>query len=176
MTNQPERFAERGKYTGRLTGHPNPSFTRIKQKPDGNCLFRSVAYHTLDDAERHAEIRRRVCDHFQANRAEYENVIAALVPDSMTDFPNTSATRFDAYIRHMRTPCRDGDGGVRKWGGDPEIRAVEQLYQRRVEVYESINGDLTLTRTDVGDQPFPESEPIRLVYSGSNHYDALDKK
>lgn len=66
----------------------------------------------------------------------------------------------------------------REWGGDPEIRAMEEIYDRPFEIYEVVgNGESTEQRqihfNDLPEKELEGVEPIRLSYHGQNHYNSV---
>ena len=52
----------------------------VRMLGDGNCLFRAVAHQIFGNPERHAQVRRAVCDYMLDNREDFEMVLGALVP------------------------------------------------------------------------------------------------
>ncbi len=137
----------------------------VTMRGDGNCLFRAVAHQIWGDPERHPMVRSMVCDFMLANRGDFAEVLGALVPG-----PNG----FARYVSNMRRPCFQGQG---EWGGDPEIRVMEEIFDRPFELWDVERG---------GDGPanihlegsLPEEHcrqvsPIRVSYHGKNHYNSV---
>jgi hypothetical protein len=169
---QAERLSEFGSRTEqalRAREGLDARFARAMQKargltvapmePDGNCLFRAVAHQVYGDAERHDIVRSDCCDYLDKNRERFE--------------PLLEPGQFDAYVANKRQ--------LKVWGDDPEVRAMEELYDRPMEVF-LVAGDGTRTEPLKvhfdGDLP-PDlqgpCEPIRLSFHGDNHYNSVIK-
>ncbi|CAN0315479.1 unnamed protein product, partial [Hapterophycus canaliculatus] len=83
-------------------------------EPDGNCLFRSVSHQIYGDADRHYSVRRACVEHMSKHEARFGVFVAE---------------NFRDYLYRIRQP------GV--WGDDLEIRALEELFDRPIEIYSS---------------------------------------
>lgn len=122
---------------------------------DGNCLFRAAALQVYGDVGMHAEVRKACCDHMVRFRARFEQFIS-------------DDDGFDAYISKTRQD--------NKWGDEPEIRAMEELYDAPAEIY---NVDETLSTVpknlDFGGG-LAGLEPLRFSYHGENHYNCVVPK
>jgi len=126
----------------------------VEMEADGNCLFRAVCHQIYDDPERHPELRRQVAAHMEENRER---------------FSIFCTNDFSVYLERIRR------NGV--WGDDLEIRAMEELIDRSIEIYVAeskedgtveplkTNFDEELTGADV--------TPIKLSYHGSSHYNSV---
>ena len=126
---------------------------------DGNCLFRAVAHQIWGSQHRHAELRQMTLDYM-----EDRGIGRALV--------DNNDEKFRAYIAERRQD--------KVWGDDPEIRAMEEMLDLPIEVY---NAELE----DGGREPstihlsgsFPPSKTgdsckaIRLSYHGYQHYNSV---
>ncbi|CAA7060630.1 unnamed protein product [Microthlaspi erraticum] len=128
---------------------------------DGRCLFRSVAHgfclrsgkvapseHTqrkLAD-----ELRNRVADEFIKRREESEWFVEG---------------DFDTYVTQIREP--------QVWGGEPELFMASHVLQMPITVYmkdEKAGGLLSIAEYG---QEYGKEDPIRVLYHGFGHYDAL---
>lgn len=129
---------------------------------DGNCMFRAVAHQIWGDPERHGLLRQLCCDYMESKGIGRE-----LLVDDYDD------AKFKDYITERR---RD-----KVWGDDPEIRAMEEIIDLPIEVW---NTELE----DGGQEPstihlsgsFPPNKvagetcrPIRLSYHGNSHYNSV---
>ena len=123
-----------------------------KAAADGNCLFRSVS-HQLYGTEEHHDLIRSKC-------VEYMELMGSF-------FENFFFVEKETYFENMR---KDG-----VWGGEPEIQALLELYDRPVAiyVYDVVAKVKRITRgVEVGSRG--ESEGIvRLSYEGGNHYNSI---
>ena len=91
------------------------SFQTVKRiKKDGNCLFRAVAFHTLDDEDKH--------DHIHTLLVRFENLNKALFENRF--IPSGNATSFRDHLKRQLS-------GV--WGTQVELMATTTLFQ--VPVY-----------------------------------------
>ena len=67
------------------------------------------------------------------------------------------------YVNSMRT--------LRTWGGNLEITALSELYQRRVEVYaQEITPRITLSDSVNYNNELP---PFRLSFKNGNHFNSV---
>lgn len=127
-------------------------------EPDGNCLFRAVAHQVYGDPERHDIVRSDCCDYLEKNRNRFA--------------PLLGSDQFDQYVENKRQ--------LKVWGDDPEIRAMEELYDRPIEIYTAtglgsnteplklhFDGDLP------SDREMGPYIPIRLSFHGNNHYNSV---
>jgi len=124
-------------------------------EPDGNCLFRAVAHQVYGDVEQHDIVRADCMDYMEKHRDRFEILV--------------EAGKFEEYMEKMRQP--------KEWGDDAEIRAMEELYDRPMEIYVAAGmGTNTepLKMHFEGDLPSDKDMgkylPIRLVFTGNNHY------
>ena len=148
-----------------LLGMNAKNYSVWKMRGDGNCLFRSVAHQIWGDPERHAELRHAVCDHMLRHPGQFAEVLGALFPG-----PNG----FQRYCAAMRRPCYNGQG---EWGGDPEIRVMEEMIDRPFEIWDVEVGPGKPSTIHL-DGSFPKDiletvEPIRISYHGKNHYNSV---
>ena len=136
----------------------------VTMRGDGNCLFRAVAHQIWGDPELHAMVRAMTCDFMLANRGEFAEVLGALVPG-----PNG----FERYVSQMRRPCFQGNG---EWGGDPEIRVMEELFDRPFELWDVERGTSNGPANIHLEGSLPQNhrvDPIRVSYHGKNHYNSV---
>jgi len=131
----------------------NRDLTVIPVEPDGNCLFRAVAHQVYGKQDMHEMVRSDCCDYMEAHKERFAPLLE---------------NNFDKYLKHKRE--------LKVWGDDPELRAMEELYDRPLEVY-AARGDGTSTDPLVlhfkGDLPDEEISPIRLSFHGDNHYNSV---
>ena len=123
----------------------------VKSKGDGNCLFRSVAQEVYGDQLHHDKVRQEVADHIVKETGYYFDFI-------------DHKDGFNAYIAELRT---NGE-----WGGDIELQAASELYNKRVLVYSLDKDSRMCLRKSFHEQVPGTGEPLRLLFSGS-HYDAV---
>lgn len=128
---------------------------------DGRCLFRSVAHGAHLRAGKSAPseslqreladgLRARVADEFIKRREETEWFVEG---------------NFDTYVSQIRKP--------HVWGGEPELFMASHVLQMPITVYmydEKAGGLITIAEYG---QEYGTDNPIRVLYHGFGHYDAL---
>ncbi|KAM1515090.1 hypothetical protein TB2_013906 [Malus domestica] len=128
---------------------------------DGRCLFRSVAHGAHLRAGKSAPgeslqreladgLRARVADEFIKRREETEWFVEG---------------DFDTYVSQIRKP--------HVWGGEPELFMASHVLQMPITVYmydEKAGGLITIAEYG---QEYGRDNPIRVLYHGFGHYDAL---
>ncbi|CAN1794661.1 OVARIAN TUMOR DOMAIN-containing deubiquitinating enzyme 4 [Linum perenne] len=128
---------------------------------DGRCLFRSVAHGAClrtgkpspsetVEKELADELRDEVADEFIKRRKETEWFIE---------------DDFDAYVGQMRQP--------HVWGGEPELLMSSHVLKMPISVYMKDNSSGTLKVIAEYGQEYGKDIPIRVLYHGYGHYDAL---
>ena len=114
--------------------------------------------YCLRSASKHKKVRAECCDYLGKNKDRFEGFVSAF------------GVSFKAYVKGMKS---EGE-----WGGDPEIRVMEELYDRPFQIYEVVgDGDSTNPRqihfNDLPEKELEGVDPIRLSYHGSNHYNSV---
>lgn len=128
---------------------------------DGRCLFRSVAHGACLRSGKPApngslqreladDLRARVADEFVKRREETEWFIEG---------------DFDTYISQIRK--------AHVWGGEPELLMASHVLQMPITVFmhDKDSGGL-ITIAEYG-QEYGKENPIKVLYHGFGHYDAL---
>ncbi|KAM3690421.1 hypothetical protein ACJW31_09G120200 [Castanea mollissima] len=128
---------------------------------DGRCLFRSVAHGACLRSGKPApnesfqreladDLRAKVADEFIKRREETEWFVEG---------------DFDTYVSHIRKP--------HVWGGEPELFLASHVLQMPITVYmydEDAGGLISIAEYG---QEYGKENPIRVLYHGFGHYDAL---
>ncbi|XP_043691888.1 OVARIAN TUMOR DOMAIN-containing deubiquitinating enzyme 4-like isoform X2 [Telopea speciosissima] len=128
---------------------------------DGRCLFRSVAHGAClrsgkpspsESLQRELadELRARVADEFVNRREETEWFVEG---------------DFDTYVSQIRKPS--------VWGGEPELFMASHVLRMPINVYmydEDAGGLIAIAEYG---QEYGKEDPIRVLYHGFGHYDAL---
>lgn len=135
------------------------SLKRKKQAPDGNCLFRSISDQVYGDPRYHAIVRGYTVDYMQIQQNSFQPFVA----QSMRDFK--------VYLRLMR--C-NGTNYKAVWGGEPELQAMSELYQRHIIVFSARarTGEAYVHAEYGTGFKQSKSEPIRLNFYQYGHYDS----
>ncbi|KAF3967531.1 hypothetical protein ACB098_03G123900 [Castanea mollissima] len=142
-------------------GNHRPQFRIICIPGDGRCLFRSVVHGAClrsgkpspcesRQKELADELRAKVADEFIRRRAETEWFLEG---------------DFDTYVVQMRQP--------HMWGGEPELLMASHVLQTPITVsmWDKSSGNLKII-AEYG-QEYGKENPIRVLYHGYGHYDAL---
>ncbi|OIW20669.1 hypothetical protein TanjilG_19734 [Lupinus angustifolius] len=129
---------------------------------DGRCLFRSIAHGAClrsgkpppsESYQRELadDLRTRVADEFIKRREETEWFIEG---------------DFDTYISKIRKP--------HVWGGEPELFIASHVLKMPITVYmydQDAGGLISIAEYG---QEYGKENPIRVLYHGFGHYDALE--
>ncbi|XP_019187709.1 PREDICTED: OTU domain-containing protein At3g57810-like [Ipomoea nil] len=129
---------------------------------DGRCMFRSVVHGACLRSGKAApdeklqrqladELREKVADEFIKRREETEWFIEG---------------DFDKYVAQMRKP--------HVWGGEPELLMASHVLQMPITVYiydQKSRGLISIA--EYGQEEYGKDDPIKVLYNGSGHYDAL---
>ncbi|XP_061992533.1 OVARIAN TUMOR DOMAIN-containing deubiquitinating enzyme 4-like isoform X2 [Rosa rugosa] len=128
---------------------------------DGRCLFRSVVHgaclragkpspsdsHQKELAD---ELREKVADEFIKRRADTEWFLE---------------DDFERYVVQMRQP--------HIWGGEPELLMSSHVLQIPITVYMRDKNSRSLRIIAEYGKEYGKDNPIRVLYHGYGHYDAL---
>ena len=129
------------------------NFQICKVPDDGNCLFSSFAHQVYGDASLHEIIRKKCCDFLEIHSERFKVFVVTGV----------NCIDFSHYLHTMRK--------LRIWGGNLEITALSELYQRRVEIYaQETTPRITFSDSVDYDNDFP---PIRVSFKNGNHYNSV---
>lgn len=132
----------------------------LEVRPDGNCMFNSVLLQKSGSANEVglSDIRKQISQYMLKHQDDF-------LP--FTSNPTTGdMLNEDEYSKY----CNDIQT-TNAWGGHLELRAISQLYQQRIEVYQATSSTLVIGEEFKGD-------PIRLSYHRhqyglGEHYNAL---
>ena len=122
-------------------------FEVVNMAADGNCLFRSFAFHVYGSQEEHAKVRAKCYDYLESERERFCNFIGE---------------DFKSYVAKMRR--------INEWGGHVEIVVMRELFGVNVEIYH--RGASTLEPKPIGDV-CKDIPMIRLSFHGKNHYNSV---
>lgn len=128
---------------------------------DGRCMFRSVAHGAclrsgkVPPDEKYQrqladELREKVADEFIKRREETEWFIEG---------------DFDKYVAQMREP--------HVWGGEPELLMASHVLRMPITVYMCDKDSQGLISIAEYGQEYGKDNPIRVLYHGYGHYDAV---
>ena len=124
----------------------------VEVEGDGNCLYRAVAHQFFLDESRHEEIRAKVTKHLKDHRDRFKPFIDG---------------DYDDYISNQM------ESGT--WGDDVEIKVIEEIYDRRVVIYDSeADGALEPMNTNFDEEGGADTaQPIIISYHGQMHYNSV---
>ncbi|XP_024974561.1 OTU domain-containing protein At3g57810 isoform X2 [Cynara cardunculus var. scolymus] len=128
---------------------------------DGRCLFRAVAHGACLRSGKPApseslqreladELRARVADEFVKRREETEWFIEG---------------DFDSYVSQIRK--------THVWGGEPELLMASHVLKMPISVYMNDQDSGGLISIAEYGHEYSKEDPIRVLYHGFGHYDAL---
>nr|XP_043609636.1 OVARIAN TUMOR DOMAIN-containing deubiquitinating enzyme 4 [Erigeron canadensis]XP_043609637.1 OVARIAN TUMOR DOMAIN-containing deubiquitinating enzyme 4 [Erigeron canadensis] len=128
---------------------------------DGRCLFRAVAHGACIRSGKPApseslqreladELRARVADEFVKRREETEWFIEG---------------NFDSYVSQIRK--------THVWGGEPELLMASHVLKMPISVYMNDKDSGGLISIAEYGHEYGKEDPIRVLYHGFGHYDAL---
>nr|XP_024398148.1 OTU domain-containing protein At3g57810-like isoform X3 [Physcomitrium patens] len=126
---------------------------------DGRCLFRAVAHGACLKSGRPApdeSTQRQMADELR-NRALDELIRRRETSEWFIEGD------FDAYVRRMRLP--------HTWGGEPELLMLSHVLQMPITVYMKDKGGI-ISIAEYG-QEYGNDDPVRVLYHGFGHYEAL---
>lgn len=125
-------------------------------QPDGNCMYNSIIAQNAQGSL--SDLRSRTAEFMRSHRDDF-------LP--FTSNPNTgdmlNQEEYDVYCDDIQQ--------TNAWGGHLELRAISQLHQQRVEVFQA-----TAPTLIIGEEF--DGKPIRLSYHRhqyglGEHYNAL---
>ncbi|XAR64419.1 hypothetical protein NMG60_11024746 [Bertholletia excelsa] len=133
----------------------------IRIPGDGRCLFRSVVHGACLRAGSPSpseslqkqladELRAKVADEFIKRRRDTEWFLEG---------------DFDTYVKQMRQP--------HMWGGEPELLMSSHVLQSPITVYMWDKKSNCLQVIAEYGQEYGKDSPVRVLYHGYGHYDAL---
>ncbi|KAK9057703.1 hypothetical protein SSX86_022539 [Deinandra increscens subsp. villosa] len=128
---------------------------------DGRCLFRAVVHGASIRSGKPApneslqreladELRDRVADEFVVRREETEWFIEG---------------DFDSYVSQIRKR--------HVWGGEPELLMASHVLKMPITVYMNDKDSGGLISIAEYGQEYGKENPIKVLYHGFGHYDAL---
>ncbi|KAM6562493.1 hypothetical protein CsatB_022491 [Cannabis sativa] len=159
---------------------------------DGRCLFRSVVHGASirtgkpspsESLQRELadELRAKVADEFVKRRADTEWSVCSLwflkltciifYPKFTNYFLHIGRfleDDFETYVGQMRQP--------HSWGGEPELLMASHVLQMPITVYMRDKNDKSSSGLRIiaeYGQEYGKDNPIRVLYNGCGHYDAL---
>ena len=134
----------------RLTRQSTP--TVVVMLGDGNCLFRSISHQLYGTQSKYNTLRMQCVEHMR---------------DHSNRFSQFYGDAFDEYLTTMK---RDG-----KWGGELEIRAMEELVDRKIIVFTSNSEGRLIEIAPAYDehQVATEVTPLTISYHGDKHYNSV---
>ncbi|CAJ1461817.1 unnamed protein product [Effrenium voratum] len=125
----------------------------VSQPGDGSCLFHSLNYGLGGSGA--AALRAKLADFIAANPK------AELAGNPICDWVLwDTGEDVQSYARSMR------DGS--RWGGAMELALCAQLRKVRIDIFERRSGGFARIAS------FGDGQPVRLLYGGRVHYDALE--
>lgn len=91
---------------------------------DGNCLFRAISHQIYGTSEHHQMIREKVVEYMRIEKDFFRNFI--IISDEWVGDNDDES----AHLKYFRDMNQLGT-----WGGDPEIQACVEIYNRPINLY-----------------------------------------
>ncbi|KAM7484090.1 hypothetical protein LguiA_000099 [Lonicera macranthoides] len=133
-------------------GKPSPTESLEKELADElrTKLLLSILFFLLREITSVALVSSQVADEFVKRRAETEWFLEG---------------DFDTYVRQIRKP--------HVWGGEPELLMSSHVLQVPITcfMWDKKSGNLKII-AEYG-QDYGKENPVRVLYHGYGHYDAL---
>jgi len=131
---------------------------------DGRCLFRAIARNLA------AHEGRSLPEHHEREDADFLRMSAykVICVDRREEFRSNMIIEgnIDSYCQAMKSPSF--------YGGEAEMLVLSELIQKPIGVFLSESIGRFRRIIEYGEQFRKRGEkPIRVLYNGSNHYDAL---
>ncbi|CAE7243271.1 plcA [Symbiodinium sp. CCMP2456] len=148
-----------GKAEAELVSEKLPKSARVLPQPgDGSCLFHSLSHGLKKKGQGASALRAEIADYIATHPEEEVagNPISDWILWDSGEDPK-------AYALSMREGSR--------WGGAMEIALCAKLHRVRVDIFER-RSDHFLRIASFGEAE--KFEPVRLLYGGRVHYDALE--
>ena len=128
---------------------------------DGDCLFSSISHQVYGDICFSGLVRDRCCNYMKLLEGKFMHFIDTR--RFVANRRDENYVDFDDYLVKMRNP------GI--WGGNLEITALSELYQRPVEIYDQ---QTTPRKTFSNSVNFGNDlPPMRITLKNGNHYDSV---
>jgi hypothetical protein len=137
---------------------------KVSVKGDGRCLFRAIAKCLAQNDGRSLPEHLEVAD-ADALRKEAYNIICVQQRERFEKSMIIEGN-IHRYCRELLKPTF--------YGGEPEILVLSEIFQVPIQVYlQTESGEYKMI-VEYG-KPFMRKgvAPVRLLYNGVNHYDAL---
>jgi len=113
-------------------------------KPDGNCLFRSIADQLEGQPDRHRDYRQAIVEYMESNADDFAPFIEG---------------DFSQYLKKM--------GRDSHWGGNMELVAASRRFRRHITIHQ-----LNAPRLDIRCLE-EKAGAIHLSYHDGEHYSSV---
>ena len=101
---------------------------------DGNCLFRAISHQIYGTSEHHQMIREKIVEYMKIEKGFFKNFI--IISDEWVGDNDDES----AHLKYFRDMMQLGT-----WGGDPEIQACVEIYNRPIHLYYFKENDGTVS-------------------------------
>ena len=118
---------------------------------DGNCLFRAISHQIYGTSDHHQMVRQKCVEYMMIEKRFFKNFIV-ISDDYVGD--NDDNDRHMQYFEDMSQ--------LGTWGGDPEIQACVEIYNRPIHMYYFKDVDNTINIIKRG------PDEINVTNSGSS--------
>jgi hypothetical protein len=131
---------------------------------DGNCLFHAVA-RQLNNGITHEQLRARVIEYYNSDNINTLNLHGELTLHAQINHTVLNDENYNeqlaSYIDYMAQNAI--------WGGQPEMQAIANIFNRSIVVHRPSSPDTIINPTHDGQI----QGTIHLQYVGGMHYNSL---
>ncbi|PAV75497.1 hypothetical protein WR25_02487 [Diploscapter pachys] len=124
---------------------------------DGNCLYNSISLVLYGNEQANVDLRRECIEHMVKNAERFVPRVLSHIEVNKLSFET-----FEAYIANQKKD--------KIWAEFPEIESIADYLGQEIHIYHTNNDPTIAMRPQVAK---PETKPIRLLYNGQTHYDAI---
>ncbi|PAV79859.1 hypothetical protein WR25_01968 isoform C [Diploscapter pachys] len=127
---------------------------------DGNCFYNSVSLILHGNEQASGDLRKTCIEHMVKNADHFKPIFLIHIKQNNLEF-----RMFEKYVEDQ---AKD-----EAWAEWPEIVCMADYLGQEIHIYVTNNDPTEKAEPRVAK---PETEPIRLLYNGQTHYDAIIKK
>tara|TARA_B100001123_G_scaffold377733_1_gene445401 strand:+ start:597 stop:1592 length:996 start_codon:yes stop_codon:yes gene_type:complete len=131
---------------------------------DGHCFFHAVSLHIDLCIE---QLREQVADYMLSYKDDFiDKYVKSSESDEIVEYEHDT---YEEFVEIVRT--------TDDWVDQLVIQATQMVINRPIQIYQDEDDDLRLLFNNSNHNTIDsDSEPILVLFNGTNHYDALIKR